>query len=152
MNTSEIERVFSIAITRELEANDFYTKVAKKATDSGVREIFEQLAKDEMGHFELLERYQSDPTLSMKIVAPESDYKLAETIELPPFTDSMKPAEAIALAMKKEQQAVEFYRALSASASDSQMKSMLDNLAAMELGHKHKLENVYVDIGYPESF
>jgi bifunctional DNase/RNase len=34
------------------------------------------------------------------------DYKVAESVELPEITIDMKPADAIALAMKKEQQAV----------------------------------------------
>jgi hypothetical protein len=32
------------------------------------------------------------------------------------------------------------------------MKDVFNNLANMELGHKHRLETVFVDIGYPEAF
>jgi len=28
----------------------------------------------------------------------------------------------------------------------------MENLANMEMGHKHKLENAFVEIGYPEVF
>ena len=152
MNSPEIERIFSIATQRELEANAFYTQVAKNAANADVKKVFAQLAGEEMGHFELIERLRYDPTLEMKIKAPVQDYKLAEATELPAFSDDMKPADAIALAMKKEQQAVAFYRGLSAAATDSGLKDMFDNLANMELGHKHRLETVFVDIGYPEAF
>lgn len=87
----------------------------------------------------------------MKIQAPP-DYKVAETTELPKLSIDMKPADAIALAMKKEQQAVEFYRALGESATDASVKKIFENLTNMELGHKHRLENVFVEIGYPEVF
>jgi rubrerythrin len=152
MESIELERLFSIAITRELEANQFYTKVAEKASVVSVKDIFTQLAREEMGHYELLERFHRDPTMTMKITAPPSDWKVAESQELPVLSVEMKPADAIALAMKKEQQAVEFYRGLAAAAGDSGTKDIFDNLANMELGHKHRLENVFVDIGYPEAF
>jgi rubrerythrin len=152
MDAQEIQRVFGMATQRELEANAFYLRVAGSAADPEVKKVFTQLAEEEMGHFELLERLKNDPSLPMKIAAPGQDYKLAESMELPPFSDTMKPAEAIALAMKKEQQAVEFYRGLSAGATVSGLKDIFDNLANMELGHKHRLETVFVEIGYPETF
>ncbi len=152
MTSQEVEAIFAIATQRELEANAFYARVARSAKDPDVKRVFSQLADEEMGHFELLEKFRSDPTLPMKLQAPEKDYRLAEATELPPFSDDMKPQEAIALAMKKEQQAVEFYRGLSAQATDPALKDIFDNLANMELGHKHRLENVFVDIGYPEAF
>ena len=152
MDAQELTRIFSLATQRELEANAFYGRVAKTAGNAEVKKVFEQLAQEEMGHFELLEKLRIDPTLPMKITAPKQDYKLAEATELPAFSDAMKPADAIALAMKKEQQAVEFYRGLAAAAGDSGIKDIFDNLANMELGHKHRLETVFVDIGYPEAF
>lgn len=152
MTPEEIVAVFSLATKRELEANDFYSRVARKAKDEEVRRVFAQLAEEEMGHFEILERFKADPSLPMKLAAPEKDYKLAEATELPPFTDDMSPKDAIALAMKKEQQAVEFYTDLAQHAADAGLKDMFTNLANMELGHKQRLENMFVDIGYPEAF
>jgi rubrerythrin len=152
MDTLEINRVFSMAARREMEANAFYSKVAKSSENSEVREVFEQLAKEELGHFELLEKLKNDPSLPMKIPAPQQDYKLAEATEFPSLADVTIPKDAIALAMKKEQQAVEFYRNLSETAQDSELRDIFQNLANMELGHKHRLETVFVDIGYPEVF
>jgi rubrerythrin len=88
----------------------------------------------------------------MKFAAPPSDFKIAEATELPVLSFDAKPADAIALAMKKEQQAVEFYRALAQTALDNGLKQVLESLATMELGHKHRLETIFVDIGYPEAF
>jgi rubrerythrin len=104
-----------------------------------------------MGHKELLEKFKYDPTMVMKIEAPP-DYKVAEATELTKLSIAMKPADAIALAMKKEQQAVEFYREFRDRATERSIKDVFENLANMELGHKHRLENVFVEIGYPEVF
>jgi rubrerythrin len=152
MDNLEFERVMSVAIARELEANQFYSSVAKKFDDGATREVFAKLAAEEMGHMELLEKFKNDPTMVMKISAPPVDFKLAESMELPKISTAMKPADAIALAMKKEQQAVEFYRDLSKNSKDSAVKAIFDNLANMELNHKKMLENAFVDIGYPEAF
>ncbi len=151
MDRMELERTFSIAAKRELEARDFYTAVAEKCHDAAMRELFEKLAADETGHFELLEKFRADPAKVMKIAAPESDWKIAESQELPVPNADMKPKDAIALAMKREQQAVEFYRALAASAS-ADTKDIFENLANMELTHKHRLERLFIDVGYPEVF
>lgn len=152
MNQMQIDQIFSIAIAREVEAYEFYQNVYARVSDETVKGVFQQLAKEEQGHQELLERFKHDPTMVMKIQPPSADYKVAEATELPKLSIEMKPADAIALAMKKEQQAVEFYRALAESATDASVKSIFDNLANMELGHKHRLENVFVEIGYPEVF
>jgi rubrerythrin len=45
-----------------------------------------------------------------------------------------------------------FYRSLAEATGDAEMKNIFKNLAAMELGHKQRLENVFVEIGYPETF
>jgi rubrerythrin len=152
MNSMNINKIFSVAMEREAEAREFYTVVAKGAAVPEVRKVFEQLAEEELGHYELLAKLQNDPSMPMKIVPPQQDYKVAESVALPKLSAAMKPVDAIAVAMKKEQQAVEFYRGLSSGTTDKQIKDMFENLANMELNHKHRLENVYVEIGYPESF
>jgi rubrerythrin len=147
-----VEQVFRIAIDREIEAHEFYTKVAASADNADVRGIFEQLSKDEMGHMRLLEKLKNDPTKMMKISAPEVDYKVAEAKEFPRLSTDMKPADAIQLAMKKEQQAVEFYRHMAELIEEPELQDMFTQLSNMELGHKHRLENVFAENGYPEVF
>jgi len=113
---------------------------------------FKQLAKEEMHHMEILEEFKADPTKMMNINAPKTDTKVAEATELPSLSADMKPADAIALAMKKEQEAVEFYRNLGKQCTSSESCRFFENLAKMELTHKQKLENLFVEIGYPEVF
>jgi len=148
----DIEQIFATAIEREIEAYEFYRKVSERTDNDTVKTIFHQLARDEQGHRDLLEEFKHNPTRMMKIQAPAADYKVAEATEMPKLSIEMKPADAIALAMKKEQQAVQFYRGLAANASDAGTQAIFENLANMELGHKHRLENVFVEIGYPEVF
>lgn len=152
MEKAQLEKIFSDAIEREIEAHEFYLAVSQKVTNPDVKKTFAELAQEELGHKELLIRFKSDPVLLTKINIPSQDYKVAEATELPKFDINMKPADAIALAMKKEEEAVKFYRGMAAMSQDAEMKSQFEYLAGMELGHKTRLENVYVVIGYPEVF
>lgn len=149
MDQAELIKLFDKAIGREQEAFKFYSGVAEKVKDSAVKEVFLQLAQEEKGHEEALWKFKADPTASVKFKAPQ-DFKVAESVELPELSLDMKPAEAIALAMKKEQEAVELYQNLSDWSTDATLKDMYANLSNMEQGHKHRLEKLYVDIGYPE--
>lgn len=152
MDNMEIEKLFLLALKREIEAHEFYKDVSHRVDNQGVKDLFSELAEQEMQHHDLLEKFKQDPTAVMKFNAPKSNLGVAEATDLPELSTDMKPADAIALAMKKEQQAVEFYRGLAASTDDASMKDALENLANMELTHKQKLENAFVQIGYPEAF
>ena len=80
------------------------------------------------------------------------DYKIAEATDSPALSFDMKLADAIALAMKKELSAAEFYKGLAKTATDSKFKETFLELANMELGHKTRIENLFIEVGYPEVF
>jgi len=152
MDIIELEKIFSVAIEREIEAHEFYLAVSEKVVNPDVKKVFKELAQEELDHMELLTRFKSDPSMVMKIDISHKDYKIAEATELPRFDINMKPADAIALAMKKEEEAVNYYRGMADVSKDPEVKNKFDYLADMELTHKNRLENVYVGIGYPEVF
>jgi len=147
----DIKAILDLAIGREEEAYDFYSQVAGRVANPAVKEIFDQLAKDELGHKVFLQACLTDPQLASKLPVP-TDHKIAEATAEPGLTIDMKPADALAVAMKKELGAAEFYRGLAKSASDATLRAMFENLARMELGHKTRIEHMFVDVGYPEVF
>jgi rubrerythrin len=149
MGQSDFELIFQKAAAREAEAFRFYSDIAGKTANESVKEIFLELARQEKGHEELMWKFKGDSTMELKFQAPP-DYKVAETSEEPELTADMKPADAIALAMKREQHSMEFYRDLAGACADMKLKKVFEGLANMEAGHKHRLENLFVDIGYPE--
>ena len=83
MDKNAVEKLFSLAIKRELEAHEFYNQVATRTKNDDVKKVFAQLAAEEMQHRETLEKLQMDPTMVMKFVAPVKDYKVAEATEEP---------------------------------------------------------------------
>ncbi len=152
MDWLELEKLFALAIAREAEAREFYYSAAQKVENASVKAIFAELAEQEIGHGEMLEQFKADPSLTMKMQAPKADWKIAETTELPALNIAIAPKDALALAMKKEEQAVNFYRSLAVAASDAEMRNIFENFANMELNHKQRLETLFVDIGFPEVF
>lgn len=152
MNLTDINKLIDFAIAQEHEAYSFYKTASEKMTNPGVKQLFLELAQDEKGHANLLERYRQNKAIEELFKAQVIDYKIAETQDMPELSINMKPAEAITIAMKREQQAAELYRSLANNAINQTEREVLENLANMEMGHKHKLENAFVDIGYPEVF
>jgi len=79
-----------------------------------------------------------------------SDYKVSESVEKPKLSVTMKPADAIALAMKEEEEAMLMYQGLADSSANSEQQEMFLTLARMEKGHKVKLEELYTTMAFPE--
>jgi rubrerythrin len=148
MNTNAI---LKSAIEREEESYTFYSDVAKRIHDKNVKNTFQGLAKDELGHKDFIKKCMKDKNLLRNLPVPQ-DWKLAEATEEPVLSVQMKPKDAIALAMKKEQGAADFYSKLAAGAVDPTYRETFKGLATMELGHKAHLESIFVDIGFPEAW
>ena len=147
----DLSAILDLAIQREEEAYRFYGDVAKRMKNAAVKEAFTQLAKDELGHKAFLQGCLKDPKILGKLPVP-ADYKIAEATSDPELSVDMKPAAAMALAMKKEQSAAEFYQGLARAATDAALKATFEGLAKMELGHKVRIEEMFVNVGYPEVF
>jgi rubrerythrin len=149
MDKKAYQDILDVAIQNEIEANLFYHQVAEKVKDDYLRKLFLELAAEEQKHRIILEGFRNNEkaALSFKRVA---DFEVAETVDEPPLSIRMKPADAIALAMKKEEAAMQQYTKLAQAAMDEEQKNIFLELAEMERGHKAKMESAFVDIGYPE--
>ncbi|MFC1887761.1 ferritin family protein [Candidatus Cloacimonadota bacterium] len=152
MKQMNINDLLDLGVEREEEAHEFYSFAAQQTSNKVIKNIFLELSKEELDHKALLLKFKHDPQLASKLVAPQKDYKLAEKVELPVLSNDMKPADALALAMKKEQLAVEFYRNLAEDFKDEEARKLCLEIANMELHHKQKLENAYTDVAYVEDF
>jgi rubrerythrin len=148
MQLDEYKKIISFAVENEIEAYEFYTGVFNKVKDDNMKAIFKELADEEKGHRALLEGYLSD--LKPMRFSESKDYKISETVETPRLSLDMKPSDAIALAMKKEEDAMKMYMALADNSSDPEQRETFQSLAKMEMGHKAKLEDMYTNMAFPE--
>jgi len=148
MKLEEYKKIISMAVGNEIAAFDFYTTVSKTAKDANIKAIFKELADEEKKHRSYLEGLLANPkTMHFD---ESADYKVAESVDKPKLSIEMKPKDAIALAMKEEEEAMVMYQALAASSKDADQKGMFNSLALMEKGHKTRLENMYTSMAFPE--
>jgi len=149
MNQSEFERIMKLAIEAETEAYEFYRDVSEKVTDASVKKIYQEFAQEELGHRTLLEQILKHDIKTFSFTGA-SDYKVSETVELPRLSLELKPVDAIALAMKKEEEAMKTYSSLAALSADPQKQKIFSELAKMEEGHKARMESLYTNTAFPE--
>jgi rubrerythrin len=148
MTNEEYKKILKTAITNEVEAYEFYKNAASKSSDINLKAIFSELADEEMKHKKLLESYV-DNSIKMNFHNSE-DYKISESIELNKLTAEMSFADGIALAMKKEEEAMKMYTEFAEASTDNKQKDTFLQLAKMEQGHKIKLETLYTNTAYVE--
>ena len=149
MDRRKYEQIIKAAIQSEIEAHLFYQQVADRLEGGHLKEMFLIFAQEEEKHRKILEGFVENPDRSVHF-ASSSDFHVAETVDEPTLSVDMKPAEAIALAMKKEEAAMKHYTQLASACSNDEQKDLFLELASMERGHKAKMEQAFVDIGFPE--
>lgn len=149
MTLDDYKEILDFAIEREIEAQGFYKAVAEKMTDSNVKEMFLSFVKEEEKHEEILKGILKSERVG-NFFDEKIDYKISETLGVPKVSDEMTPSDAFALAAKNEEAAMNLYTDLSKLCADPEQKKVFDDLAAMERGHKLKMEDSFVQTGYPE--
>jgi rubrerythrin len=149
MKPENFKAIISQAIEGEIEAYAFYKNVSEKVQDSALKRIFTELAGEEKGHREFLQKFLDRGSKALQ-VDDTQDYKLAETLEVPPLTMDMRPTDGIALAIRKELDAMQMYTQLARVTKDSEEKQTFLDLATMEKSHKTRLEDVYTNMAFPE--
>lgn len=145
----DYQEILADAIENEVEAAEFYQGVCDKTGDAQLKAIFKDLAEEERKHKLLLEAFSKNEAKPMKF-KDQPNFKVAEAVETPRLSMTMKPVDAVALAMKKEQEAMEMYKMFAEASDDPQQKETFENLSRMEQGHKANLENMYNNMAFPE--
>jgi rubrerythrin len=145
MNTfNTIDEILDFAMEAEQGAVDLYTRLADTTSNSEMRDIFSQFAREEMGHKVRLLKIKTEGIFENKpsIVADMkiSDY-LSEIIPSP----NMDYRDALVLAMSNEKAAFKLYTRLASEAPTPELKSIFLSLAQEEARHKLRFELEYDD-------
>ena len=149
MDANQYKEILLMAISNEIEAQEFYRKAAEKSQNTYLKSMFKEFAREEKKHEAILKRILASESIEWYF-NETTDYKIAETVEEPALSVDMKPADAIAIAMKKEEEAMKEYTKLAGECPDPDQKQVFLDLAAMEQNHKLRMEKAFVDIAYPE--
>ena len=149
MTREQLKEIIQFAVDNEVDAYEFYRDAAERLEEEGLKETFADLAQEELEHKKFLEDFLNSKTDEINISA-EADYKVAETVEKPPLTADMSFADAIALAMKNEQEAMDMYQQLADACVDQKERDIFIGLRDMEKMHKTRLEDIYVNAAFVE--
>ena len=140
-----IDEVLDFAIDREIEANQFYLDLASKIPNVAVRKVFEEFAREELGHKAKLEAMKAGKIMAASL-HKVPDLKIADyVVDIEPKPD-MDYQDALVLAMKKEKAAYRLYLDLAAVAEDEELTDMFLSLAQEEAKHKLRFEIEYDDV------
>ncbi len=151
--TPEMLEAIKDSIKKEQASYDFYTDAAAKVKTQNLKELFTELAEEEMGHRTFLEKVLEEKTFSSPIKAQKNDYRLAEEVieDKPDLSTDMPFDAAIALAIKREEEAMALYQGLADQiTTNDEMRDMFINLRNMEQAHKTRLESIYMNVAYSE--
>ncbi len=149
MKTEDFRQIISQAIEGEIEAYNYYRTVSEKVEEATLKNIFGDLARDELQHRAFLQGIIKKGPDSLQVEEAQ-DYKIADTLATPPLSMDLKPIDGITLAIRKELDAMQMYSQLANVAGDPDEKKTFLELAKMERGHKARLEDIYTTMAFPE--
>lgn len=139
---NSIEETLDFAIQNEQNAVDFYTELANSARSDDMRQIFEEFAREEIGHKSRLTKIKHEGIFDL----PEGkvlDLKISDYMVRSEHTENMSYEEALILAMKREKAAFRLYTKLSKEAPNAELKKIFASLALEESRHKLRFEVEY---------
>ena len=79
------------------------------------------------------------------------DYRIAEKLDQPEISPDMKLRDTFLLAANREKASHEFYLNLAQLHPAGEVRRLLEELAAQELGHKQRVEFLYTEVAFPQT-
>jgi rubrerythrin len=142
ISCSSFDDVVGFAIEKEEAAMKFYQQCADRAKNPGIKEFFLEMVGEERKHRDLLQMLDLNTLEGIKLDKVE-DLKLSDYMVDVSFKDDLTYQEALALAMKKEEKARNFYGAWRQRCVHEKTARLFEILEQEELKHKRHLEEVY---------
>ena len=140
------------ALKKEIESRILYIDLSQKMSGEAARYGFQELARQEQGHQDLLEQYQRGELKKGALSSGHAvDYKIAEHLDQPEMSPDMKLKDAFLLAANREKASHEFYLGLAQIHPPGEVKKLLRKLAAQELQHKQRVEFLYTEVAFPQT-
>ena len=149
MKNKELKNIIEFAVEKEFEAYEFYRDAQNKVTSESLRELFKELSEEELDHRDFLKNFLKSNMEEIKL-DEFSDFKISETIDKPVLSIEMDFSDAIALAIKNEEEAMNMYKSLAKTCLNEKEKNLFLGLMNMEQMHKARLEEVYVNTAFGE--
>ena len=148
---NSVDEILDYAIEREQEAVDFYQSLSQKMDRPWMKTVFEDFAKEEMGHKRKLEAVKKGELLVLTKQRVQ-DLKIGDyLVAVDPDEEELDYQKALIIAMKREKSSFKLYNDLAQAAEDEKVKETLLDLAQEEAKHKLRFEVEYDDLVLSEN-
>ena len=144
MDEKKFQEIINFAIDKEIKSFNFYTSASQVAKYSGAKELFSELAQQEVGHRKMLERLDMGKIAQTKI-EKVPDLKISDYMVDTKFRPDMPYADILRKAIKMEERALKLYTNMNQSNQDEKLNKLFSFLANEEAKHKLRLEKIYDD-------
>jgi rubrerythrin len=144
MDEKKFQEIIKFAIDKEIKSYNFYTNASQVAKYSGAKDLFSDLAQQEVGHRKMLEKLDLKKIVQAKI-EKVPDLKISDYIVDAEFKPDMPYADILRIAIKMEERALKLYNNMNQSNQDENLKKLFSLLANEEAKHKLRLEKIYDD-------
>jgi rubrerythrin len=148
MEFENLEAILDFAIEKEIEAAEFYTNISKEEVFSGTVEMFEEFAREERKHQQMLEDFKvkglsaSMDGYKFKWI---TDIKRSDYVVDLEYRRGMGYNDILMLAMKREEKALRLYNDFLDKADSEESRTLFKVLCQEEAKHKLALETMYDD-------
>ena len=146
MDFETIEDIIAYAVEKEREAAEFYENLSKNEEFSVAKQTFAEFAVEERKHEALFADLGNNPEK-----LENYDYKWIPDIKRSnymtelTYEPGMAYVDILRMAMKREEQALQFYNDIAGKVEDEQFIKACKMLAQEEAKHKNILETIYDD-------
>lgn len=148
MEFKTLDDILDFAISKEVEAEQFYLSLCEEELLSGNRELFQDFAGEERKHADMLESLKAGG-----VVEGVDDYefkwikdiKRSDLLVDIAYEKGMNYRDILMLAIKREEKALKLYNDLLERADTDNRKKVFKILCQEEAKHKLTLESMFDD-------
>jgi rubrerythrin len=146
--------IFEIAIEMEIEGAAYYTKLANKAVNEGLKSIFTLLAADENKHQAIFEAFQADASLPTDALAT-SELQIKDilaTFKSDRPKEEESQLQAYESALEIELKSIEFYSEYADTLKSGRESDILDFIIKEERRHYDLLDSIIEMVKRPQTW
>ncbi len=149
--SNELTELLETAMYKEIASEAFYSAGQSKTDDPGAKSLMKDLAADELRHLEILKGLKDRDWEKGQWNKKEiPNLMISEHLTTSDKLEGTSLQGTLVTAMKREQQAVEFYSRMMSVLRDEEAKHLCESLVHEELKHKYRLELLYDNLFYGE--
>lgn len=144
MTFQDLKDVLQFAIRKEHDARELYLMFRDMVRDPGAKSLLQELAEQELGHRNMLEKALRDGQTEGLFGKREvKDLKIGDFLFAEPIGPNSSPQDVMIFAIKNEEASYNLYATMADNYAGSPIEPVFSKLAKEELHHKETLEAQY---------